>query len=114
MLLPYSTGAAMTHDEFWMVYLRAHRRPQTRAMHYVGSTLALICLLMAVVTLRWQWLIAAPLIGYAMAWVAHFGIEGNKPATFGHPLLSLASDFRMLGLFATGRLEPHLRRAGLT
>ncbi len=96
-----------------MVYLRAHRRPQTRALHYLGSTLALICLVLAMTTSSWKWAIAAPLIGYAMAWVAHFGIEGNKPATFGHPFLSLASDFRMLALFATGRLQPHLRRAGI-
>jgi hypothetical protein len=101
----------MTNDEFWLVYLRAHRKPQTRALHYVGSTLALICLLLAAITLRWEWLIMAPLVGYAMAWIAHFGLEGNRPATFGHPFLSLASDFRMLFLFATGQLGPHLRRA---
>lgn len=106
-------GGGMTGDEFWLTYLRAHRRPQTRALHYVGSTLALICILMAAGRLDWRWLIAAPLVGYAMAWVAHFGVEGNRPATFGHPLLSLASDFRMLFLFVTGRLRPHLRRAGI-
>ena len=103
----------MTNDEFWLTYLRAHRRPQTRAIHYAGTTLALLCLVIAAATLDWRWLIAAPLTGYAMAWVAHYGVEGNRPATFGHPLLSLVSDFRMLGLAATGRLRPHLQRAGV-
>jgi hypothetical protein len=101
----------MTRDQFWLTYLRAHRRPQTRTLHYVGSTLALICIALAVIRLEWWWLIAAPLVGYAMAWAAHFGIEGNRPATFGHPFWSLVSDYRMLFLFATGRLTPHLRRA---
>lgn len=104
----------MDQDKFWLTYLRAHRRPQTRAVHYLGSTLALLCLVVAAVQFDWRWLVAAPLLGYAAAWTAHFGIEGNRPATFGHPLWSLASDYRMLLLFATGRLGPHLRRAGVT
>jgi hypothetical protein len=104
----------MTRDEFWLIYLRAHRRPITRALHYVGSTLALLCIAMAAARLEWRWLIAAPVIGYAMAWAAHFVFEANSPATFGHPLMSLTSDYRMLFLFATGRLGPQLRRAGLT
>ena len=101
----------MTRDEFWLTYLRAHQRPETRALHYLGSTLALCCLALALVLLDWRWFIAAPVVGYAFAWAAHFGIEGNRPQTFGHPLLSLVSDYRMLFLFATGRLGPHLRRA---
>ncbi len=103
----------MTYAEFWPIYLRAHRDARTRAVHYAGSLLALACLALACVV-DWRFAIAAPLVGYAFAWTAHFGIEGNKPATFGHPLWSLASDFRMLALGLTGRLGPHLARAGVT
>lgn len=102
----------MTYPEFWLVYLRAHARPQTRAVHYAGSLLALGCLILGAAA-DWRFLIAAPLVGYAFAWTAHFGIEHNKPATFGHPLWSLGSDFRMLGLALSGRLRPHLARAGV-
>ena len=102
----------MTYAEFWHVYLRAHRQPATRTAHYAGSLLALGCLLLAL-TVDWRFLAAAPLVGYACAWGAHFGIEHNKPATFGHPLWSLASDYRMLGLALSGRLGPHLARAGV-
>jgi hypothetical protein len=101
----------MTYDQFWLRYLRAHAKPQTRALHYCGSLLALACLAVAIIRLDWRFLIAAPLIGYAFAWAAHFGLEGNRPATFGHPLWSLLSDFRMLGLWLTGQLGPHLERS---
>ena len=103
----------MTYDAFWLRYLRAHGRPLTRALHYVGSLLALACLLLAIALLDWRWLIAAPVVGYGFAWTAHFAIEGNRPETFGHPFWSLISDYRMLALALTFRLSPHLHRAGL-
>ncbi len=65
----------MTYNEFWLRYLRAHSRPSTRAMHYIGSVLALGTLVIAIATLNWRGLIAAPLIGYAFAWTAHSRLE---------------------------------------
>ena len=101
----------VTYAEFWPYYLRAHSDRRTRAAHYMGTSLGLLLLLGALATGDWRLLVAAPLVGYAFAWIGHFGFEGNKPATFGHPLWSLYSDFRMLSLWATGRLEAELRRA---
>ena len=103
----------MTRDEFWLRYLRAHRSAGTRALHYMASVLAVGSLLLAIVTWDWRWLIAAPVIGYGMAWTAHLAIERNRPETFGHLFWSLLSDYRMLLLALSFRLEPHLRRAGL-
>ncbi len=102
----------MTYAEFWLVYLRAHAKPATRGLHYAGTTLALGCLVAGVWT---PWLVlSAPVVGYGFAWAGHFGVEGNRPATFGHPVWSLFSDVRMLALWASGRLAPHLRSAGVT
>jgi hypothetical protein len=103
----------MTYDTFWLRYLRAHSRKNTRAMHYIGSLLALGTLVIGLATLNWRSLIAAPLIGYTFAWTAHFAVERNRPETFGHPFWSMFSDFRMLALALCFRLAPHLQRAGL-
>jgi hypothetical protein len=103
----------MSYAEFWRRYLAAHRDPRTRGLHYLGTTLGLGALAMAGATRDWRWLIAAPLAGYALAWLGHLVFEHNRPETFAHPGWSLISDLRMLGLFASGRLGRELRRAGV-
>lgn len=93
-----------TYAEFWLVYLKAHAHPGNRLLHAVGTVLGTGLLLGGLVLRRWDWCLAAPVVGYAFAWGGHFGVEGNRPATFGHPLWSLYSDYRMLLLMLTGGL----------
>ena len=102
-----------TFAEFWPFYLREHSKTSTRALHYVGTSLVVLIAIAAVVAGRWGWMIALPFAGYFFAWVAHFGVEKNRPATFTYPLWSLAADFRMWGLWLTGRLNSELDRAGV-
>jgi hypothetical protein len=101
------------YETFWPRYLRAHAAPGTRALHYAGTSLGLAMLAAGVLRKDWRLAIAAPVVGYGLAWTAHAAIEGNRPETFGHPVWSLLSDMRMLGLAVSGQLGPHLERAGI-
>jgi hypothetical protein len=105
------TERIRTYAEFWPYYLREHSQPATRWLHFVGTSLGLSIGAAAATLGRASLVPAALVCAYGLAWVGHFGIEKNRPATFKYPLWSFISDFRMLGLMAVGQLGPHLARA---
>lgn len=108
-----------TFAKFWPYYLREHARGATRALHYAGTTLVIVCLVIVclvagIVTGRGWLFWLMPVCGYLFAWVAHFRVERNRPATFQYPLWSLIADFRMYGCWLTGRMRRELARAGVS
>ena len=95
--------AYSSFQEFYPAYLAEHRDPTCRRLHFTGSALVLLALGAAAAKRDWRWLVAAPLVGYGFAWAGHFFFEHNRPATFRHPLYSLAGDWTMFREIVTGR-----------
>ncbi|QHS10234.1 DUF962 domain-containing protein [Sinimarinibacterium sp. NLF-5-8] len=94
-----------TFAEFYPYYLSEHSNRTCRRLHFIGSSLGVILLVLAVITVN-GWLILAALIqGYAWAWVGHFFFEHNKPATFKYPLLSFRGDWVMWWQMLTGKIR---------
>ncbi len=96
-------------EAFWPYYLREHAHPVNRALHVAGTGAALATL--AAAAFNPLLLPCVPVVGYAAAWVGHYLVEKNRPATFTYPLWSLRGDLRMFRLAVTGRLGPQLDRA---
>jgi hypothetical protein len=93
-----------TFAEFWPFYVNEHSRRWTRILHYCGTVLATSALVWLIASGRWYLFPLAFIPGYAFAWAAHFFIERNRPATFKHPLWSLAADYKMFGMMLAGRM----------
>jgi hypothetical protein len=81
--------------EFYPFYLGEHSNRTCRRLHFLGSTLALACLVLLVVTGQPLFLLYGLLCGYGFAWLGHFGFEKNRPASFKRPLYSLMGDWVM-------------------
>ena len=91
--------------EFYPFYLEEHASRTNRRLHFVGTTLVIALALTALATGRWWLLAALPLVGYGFAWVGHYFVECNRPATFSHPVYSLIGDFAMWRDMLTGRIR---------
>jgi hypothetical protein len=100
----------MTFHEFWPEYVRAHRRPATRALHAVSSLMPFVFVAIAIARASAWWLLGAPVAAYGIAWFAHFFVEHNRPATFDHWWLSLLADYKLFAMTLTGRMADEVRR----
>jgi hypothetical protein len=91
--------------DFYPYYLAEHADVTCRRLHFVGSTLVIGCLVLAIALRNPWWLLGMPLMGYGFAWVGHFFFEKNRPATFTYPFYSLAGDWVMYKDMLTGRIR---------
>ena len=84
-----------TFRDFYPYYIEEHSKPKTKLLHFIGTSISLFFLVQLVITFDPIYLIYALLSGYGFAWVAHFFIEKNKPATFTYPFYSFIGDHKM-------------------
>jgi hypothetical protein len=89
---------------FYPFYLDEHRNRTCRRLHFLGSSLALVCLALLVTTGNAGWLLAGLVCGYGCAWIGHFFFEKNRPATFKYPLYSFVGDWVMYADIWRGRI----------
>jgi hypothetical protein len=90
--------------EFYPQYLAEHANRTSRRLHFTGTSLTLPLVLLAIHTGNAWWILLAVLQAYALAWLGHFVFERNRPATFRHPLWSLAGDWRVWWDVLRGRV----------
>jgi hypothetical protein len=105
-----AAGEIESFEQFWDYYVSQHQKTATRVLHFIGTTAAACCLAGGLLTKRRWLLLVAPVAGYGPAWIGHFFIEKNRPATFTHPLWSLRADLLMWWKMATRQMRAEVER----
>ncbi|GAA96714.1 uncharacterized protein L969DRAFT_54470 [Mixia osmundae IAM 14324] len=112
--LQWNKTGYSSFNQFYPYYLGEHSLPITRRLHNVGTTISLatharfwLSFLPALFPNakqlerlnlsfpRWKLFAAGIFSGYFFAWVSHFFIEKNRPATFKAPVYSLMGDMKL-------------------
>ena len=97
-------------EEFWPTYVLAHQNKTNRTLHVVGMSLALACVVAAILRRR-PWLLAlAPVFAYGFAWCGHFFAEKNMPATFSHPVYSARAGGLLFWKTICGEMDAEVAR----
>ena len=91
--------------DFWPYYVMQHSRSLTRWLHFVGNTNLFIWLFVAVWRRSLRLLPLAVVSSYAFAWIGHFFVERNRPATFKYPLKAAICDMIMYGKMWRGEMD---------
>lgn len=81
--------------EFYPYYKTEHSKVGTRVLHFIGTSLFFVLLILFFIYGDFRILLVAIVSAYFFAWIGHFFVERNKPATFQYPLYSLFSDFKL-------------------
>ena len=90
--------------EFYPYYLTEHAGKANKTVSlYWYCSIYFFFLARFLITLDPMNVIFALLSGYGFAWVSHFFIEKNKPATFTYPFFSLLSDYIMFWEILRGK-----------
>jgi len=99
------TAKFNSFKEFYPFYLSEHKKSLTKIFHVMGSLGVITIILYSIINQSWIALYFTPLCGYGFAWVSHFFIEKNQPATFKYPFYSFMGDWVMLKEILTGKIK---------
>jgi len=90
--------------EFYPFYLAEHSDRACRRMHFIGSTLGLLCVAAAIGAGNGWLVLLGFALGYGFAFAGHYLFEKNRPATFRHPFYSFVGDWAMYRDILLGRI----------
>ena len=96
--------------EFWPFYVREHAEKRNRLLHFAGTSLAFACLACGVARFSLLWIVMAPLVGYGFAWIGHFVLQKNRPATFTYPVWSFMGDMKLWLFTLLGKMQAEVDR----
>jgi hypothetical protein len=99
-------------EEFWPYYVTQHAHPLSRKLHFWGTNNLFLWLLIAFLRRSPRLILFAVISSYTYAWVGHFLVERNRPATLDYPILSAIGDLKMYIRIWQGQMDAEAERYG--
>ncbi len=99
-----------TLEEFWPYYVNEHKKPLTRQLHFVGNTNLFLWLLLALLRRSFKLVLVAVVSSYLIAWIGHFFVERNMPATFKYPIKSAICNMIMYFKMWSGKMDAEVAK----
>jgi hypothetical protein len=100
------SGGEAKFSRFWCHYLQAHAHAGTRALHYIGTIVGLLSIVVAVFQTD-PWIALGGIVAaYLLAWTGHFLIE----RVYAHPVWSFKGNLRMFAFGLRGGSIANCRR----
>ena len=81
--------------DFYPYYIQQHKNKYTKLLHFIGIWLFILFIFNLIYSHEIINLLYAFLAAYGFAWLGHYFIEKNKPATFSYPFYSFLGDCLM-------------------
>ena len=81
--------------DFYPYYIQQHKNKYTKLLHFIGTWLFILFIFNLIYSYEIINLLYAFLAAYGFAWLEHYFIEKNKPATFSYPFYSFLGDCLM-------------------
>ena len=103
----------LTFQQFWRLYLDAHRHPGTRGMHYSATLVGATTAALSVALDQILFVMGGIPLAVMMAVGSHWFIEHNQPLIKVNAFYGALADMRMCWLAATGGLAQEYERLGL-
>lgn len=100
----------MTLAEFWPYYVSQHANPLNRKLHFWGTHNLLFWLALSVWRRDFKLAVFAVVSSYAFAWIGHFFIEQNRPATLDYPVLSALGELQMYLMTWQGTIDAEIAK----
>lgn len=99
-----------TFSEFWPYYVNEHKKEDTRNLHFIGNTNLFFWLILALYRRSLLLFFFAVASSYMIAWIGHFFVEENMPATFKYPVYSAIGDMVMYFKMWNGTMEAEVAK----
>jgi len=98
----------LSFSDFWEKYVLAHQNVHNRRLHFVATSIGIVCTVAFLWTLNLKIIVIGLMVSYGLAWIGHLLFENNKPLTWTNPLHSFLADLKMYSYILLGKMNKEI------